>query len=47
MGPARRVEISAVLAVLNVKVRMEDKHSISPLGLRGLLRQTCIFTNKG
>jgi len=47
MGPASRAESSAVLAVLNVKVWMEDKHSISPQGLRGLLRQTFIFTNKG
>jgi len=47
MGPASRAESSAILAVLNVKVRMEDKHSIPPLGLRGLLWQNFIFTNKG
>jgi len=47
MGPARRAESSAVLVAMNVKLRLEDKHSIAPLGLSGLLRQTYIFTNKG
>jgi len=46
MWPARRAQSSAVLAVLNVKLRVEDKHSIFPLGLRGLLRQSFICTNK-
>ena len=47
MGLARRAESSAVLVVMNVKLKMEDRLSIASLGFRGLLRQTFIFTNKG
>ena len=40
---ARRADSSAVLVVPNVKVRMETQHSISPLSVHDLLRESFTF----
>ena len=43
MRPARTADNFAIVVVLNVKVRMEAQHSIRPLGLHDLLRESFIF----
>ena len=40
MRPERRADNSAVLAVPNVKVRMEAQHSVSDLSLHDVLRES-------
>jgi hypothetical protein len=42
--PARVADNCAVLVVPNVKVRMEAQHSIAPLSLYDLLRESFTFT---
>ena len=41
--PVGRADSSAVLVVLNVKVRIEAKHSLIPKSLHDLLRETFTF----
>jgi len=44
MWPTRRPDNSAVLVVLNVRLRVEAQHSILPLSLHDLLRVSFTFT---
>jgi hypothetical protein len=41
--PTRRADNSAVLVVMNVKVRMKAQHSITPLSLHDLLWESFTF----
>ena len=43
MWPARRADNSAVLVVLNVRLRMEAQHCIPALSLHELLRERFTF----
>jgi len=44
--PAHRADSSPVLAVPNVKVRMEAQHSIPALGLHELLGKTSFYIHR-
>ena len=42
--PARKADNFAVTVVQNVKISMEAQHSIRPLSLHDLLRESFIYT---
>jgi hypothetical protein len=44
MRPGRKDDISAVPVLLNIKVRMQSQHSITPPSLHDLIRGSFTFT---